>query len=205
MTEPAKRIPTGISVVTPRLFCSDPAALIAFCTTTFGAVERGRRPGPDGKIAHALLDIGSSTLMIESEWPDVKNRAPARDGSSPVVLYVYVDDVDDAVGRAAAAGATILMPLTNQFWGDRTAWIMDPGGHVWTIATRIEETTEEERRRRLARSFGELTRAANERPARGLMEAQMTRRAASYTSAATASLDRSPSITTQPPAPACRR
>ena len=74
---------------------------------------------------------------------------PRRQGSSPVVLYVYVEDVDATLKRAEAAGAKLLIGLANQFWGDRTAWIMDPAGHVWTIATRIEETTEQERRDRL--------------------------------------------------------
>lgn len=90
-------------------------------------------------------------IMIESEWPEVANRAPSPDGSSPVVLYLYVEDVDRTAERAVAAGAKIVMPLSNQFWGDRTAWIVDPSGHVWTLATRIEETTEEERQARLAR------------------------------------------------------
>jgi len=90
-------------------------------------------------------------VMIESEWPEVPNRAPAPDGSSSVALYVYVENVDEAVQRAVRSGARILMPATNQFWGDRTAWIIDPSGHVWTVATRIEETTEEQRQERLAR------------------------------------------------------
>jgi PhnB protein len=88
-------------------------------------------------------------VMIESEWPGFANRAPPQDGSSPVALYVYLDDVDAAVARAVASGAKVLMAATDQFWGDRTAWILDPQGHVWTVATRVEEPTEEERRRRL--------------------------------------------------------
>jgi PhnB protein len=90
-------------------------------------------------------------IMIEAEWPAIASRAPARDGSSPVVIFVYVEDVDAVVARAVGAGATILMPLANQFWGDRTAWIMDLSGHVWTVATRIEDTTEAERQARLDR------------------------------------------------------
>jgi PhnB protein len=86
--------------------------------------------------------------MIESEWPTLSSRAPAPDGSSPVVLFVYVSDVDQTVERALAGGAHVLHPAQNQFWGDRTAWIMDPSGHVWTIATRIEQTTAEERTER---------------------------------------------------------
>ena len=151
MPKPANGIPEGASAIIPRLFCRDPVAESEFCTTAFGAVEGVRRPGADGKIAHALITIGPAMVMIESEWPGIANRAPLPDGSSPVVLYVYVANVDETVERAVGAGATILMPLTDQFWGDRTAWIMDPSGHVWTVATRIEETTEEERQARLAR------------------------------------------------------
>jgi PhnB protein len=145
MTSMGKGIPAGASVVIPRLVCRDPAAAIAFCMHTFDAVERLRRPGPDGKVAHAMLTIGPAMLMIEGEWPTLASRAPALDGSSPVILYVYVEDVDRAVERAAAAGAHVLIPATNQFWGDRTAQVMDPSGHVWTIASRIEETSAEER------------------------------------------------------------
>jgi PhnB protein len=150
MTSPVKGIPDGASAVIPRLFCRDPVAEIEFCTRAFAAVELNRRPGADGKTAHALVTIGPAMLMIESEWPQVANRAPSLDGSSPVVLYVYVENVDETIRRAEAAGAKIIMPPANQFWGDRTAWIMDPSGHVWTIATRVEEPTEDERKARLA-------------------------------------------------------
>jgi PhnB protein len=159
MTEQFKGIPEGASAIIPRLYCSDPLAELEFCTTTFGAVERVRRPGPDGKVAHALITIGPAMVMIESEWPGIANRAPVPDGSSPVVLYAYVENVDETVERAVSAGARILMPLTDQFWGDRTAWIMDPSGHVWTVASRIEETTEEQRKARLAEIHADAPRS----------------------------------------------
>jgi PhnB protein len=145
-----KGIPDGASVVIPRLVCRDPAAAIEFCVSTFGAIEQVRRPAPDGTVGHALMTIGPGMVMIESEWPALPSRAPQPDGSSPVVIYVYVEDVDQTVERAVAHGAKVLIPVRNQFWGDRTAWIMDPSGHVWTIATRIEETTEQERQDRWA-------------------------------------------------------
>jgi PhnB protein len=148
MTGKAKGIPHGASVVIPRLVCRDPAAAIRFCASTFEAVERVRRPGPDGTVAHALMTIGPAMIMIESEWPTLSSRAPAPDGSSPVVMYVYVEDVDQTVERALAGGARVLVPLQDQFWGDRTASVVDPSGHVWTIASRIEETAEEERKAR---------------------------------------------------------
>jgi PhnB protein len=155
MTDAVKGIPDNTSVVIPRLFCHDVSAEIDFCKNTFGAVELGRRPGPDGALAHALLTIGPAMIMIEAEWPQVANRAPKPDGSSPVVLYVYVDDVDKTVERAVAGGAKVLSPVQNQFWGDRIGWVMDPAGHVWTIATRVEEITKGERQDRLSRIHAE--------------------------------------------------
>ena len=135
-------------MVTPMLVCRDAAAEIDFCKTTFGAVEVVRRPGPDGKVAHALVTIGPAMVMIEGEWPTLASRAPQPDGSSPVVIFIYVEDVDKVVERAVAAGARVLVPLKDQFWGDRTARIADPSGHVWTIASRVEETSTEERKER---------------------------------------------------------
>lgn len=150
VTSSAKGIPEGVPVVIPRLVCRDPAAEIDFCAAAFGAVAVNRRPGPDGTLAHALLTIGPAMVMIEREWTVLASRAPAPDGSSPVVIYLYVSDVDATVERAVAGGARVLIPAQDQFWGDRTAWIVDPSGHVWTIASRIEETTEQERSDRWA-------------------------------------------------------
>jgi PhnB protein len=138
-------LPANTSVVIPRLICRDPASEIDFCVQAFEAAELNRRPGPDGTVSHALLQIGPAMIMIEAEWPTLPSRAPAPDGTSPVVIFVYVPDVDKTVERATAHGARILVPLQNQFWGDRIAWLVDPAGHVWTAATRIEETTAEER------------------------------------------------------------
>ena len=148
MMSNVKPIPDGVPVVMPMLVCRDAAAEIDFCKTTFGAEELNRRPGPDGAVAHALVKIGPAMVMIEGEWPTLASRAPQPDGSSPVVLYVYVEDVDKVVERAVAAGAKVLIPVKDQFWGDRTARIADPSGHVWTVASRVEETSSEERRER---------------------------------------------------------
>ena len=144
----AKPIPDGVPVVMPVLVCRNAAAEIDFCKTTFGAVELVRRPGPDGTVAHALVTIGPAMVMIEGEWPTLASRAPQPDGSSPVVIFIYVEDVDKAVERAVAAGAKVLIPVKDQFWGDRTGRIVDPSGHVWTVASRIEETSSEERTER---------------------------------------------------------
>ena len=158
MADRVKGIPDDSSVVMPRLFCRDVAAEIDFCEKTFGAVERVRRPGPDGTVAHALMTIGPAMIMIEAEWPGLTSRAPKPDGSSPVAIFVYVEDVDKTVEHAVKGGAKVLVPVENQFWGDRIGWVMDPSdpsGHVWTIATRIEETTEAERKDRWSAKLAE--------------------------------------------------
>ncbi|MGI8785887.1 MAG: VOC family protein [Acidobacteriota bacterium] len=144
----AQGVPEGASVVTPMLVCRDAGAELEFCKTAFGAVERVRRPGPDGAVAHGLVTIGGAMVMIEAEWPTLGSRAPVADGSSPVVIYVYVDGVDRVVERAVAAGAKVLVPVQDQFWGDRTGRIVDPSGHVWIVSSRIEETSEDQRRDR---------------------------------------------------------
>ena len=156
-----KPIPDGVPVVMPMLVCRDAAAEIDFCKTTFGAVELVRRPSPDGNVAHAALTIGGAMIMIEGEWPSLASRAPTPDGSSPVVIYVYVEDVDQTVERAVAGGAKVLFPVENQFWGDRIGWIMDPSGHVWTVATHIEETTEQERKDRWSSTLTDQGRASD--------------------------------------------
>jgi PhnB protein len=143
-----KPVPDGVPVVMPMLVCRDASAAIDFCKATFGAVELGRRPGPDGTVAHAALTIGGAMIMIEAEFPTLASRAPHPDGTSPVVIYVYVEDVDAVIERAVVAGAKVLFPVKNQFWGDRTGRIMDPSGHVWTISTRVEETSSPERQDR---------------------------------------------------------
>jgi PhnB protein len=150
MAAKMKGVPENSSVVIPRLVCKDPAIAIDFYSGTFGAVEVVRRPAPDGNVGHALMTIGPAMIMIEAEWPTLPSRAPAQDGTSPVVIFVYVADVDQTVQRAVDRGARILIPAQDQFWGDRIAWVMDPSGHVWTIGTRMEDTTEQERTDRWA-------------------------------------------------------
>ena len=144
-----KSVPQGVQAVFPMLVCRSPDAEMSFCAFAFGAVEQVRRPGPDGSAIHIAMRINDAFLVVQSEFPDVfASRAPAADASSPVVIFVYVADVDQAVENAVAMGAKVLMPAQDQFWGDRTARILDPSGHVWTVASRIEETTEEQRSQR---------------------------------------------------------
>jgi PhnB protein len=114
-------LPDNTSLVIPRLVCADAAAEMAFCLATFEGEELNRRPGPDGEVAHGLLKIIGEMIMIEGVWPSLPSRPPPPDASSPVVMFVYVPDVDATVERAVANGARILVPLQDQFWGDRTA------------------------------------------------------------------------------------
>jgi PhnB protein len=148
MASNVKPIPEGVAALFPMLICRHPEAQVEFCKTAFGAVEGVRRPGKDGKLAHAALTINRAMLIIQGEFSEVASRAPKPDASSPVVIYVYVENVDQVVERAVAAGAKVLIPIKDQFWGDRTARIMDPSGHVWTVSTRKEETTEPQRAQR---------------------------------------------------------
>ena len=148
MAANVKPVPENSSLVIPRLFCRDLPAETEFLMATFEAEDLNRRPGPDGKIIHVLLTIRGQMLMLEAEYPTLPSRVPALDGSSPVVIFVYVANVDRVVERATSLGARLLVPVKDQFWGDRVGWIMDPEGHVWTVATRIEETTAQERTER---------------------------------------------------------
>jgi PhnB protein len=150
------QLPENTSIIIPRLVCRDPAAEVEFCVRALNAVSLNERPGPDGSLAHALLKIGPEMIMIEAEWPSLPSRAPTMDATSPVVIFVYVPDVDDTIRRATECGARIVVPVANQFWGDRTAWMMDPAGHVWTVATRIEQTTSDERTQRWNKELDQL-------------------------------------------------
>ena len=125
------------TLVIPMLVCRDAASEIAFCAAAFGAQELACRRGPADVVVHATLSIGGAMIMIHDESPHLGSRAPQTDGSSPVVIYLYVAHVDDVIARAVAAGARILLPPTNQPWGDRVGRIIDPAGHVWNVATRV--------------------------------------------------------------------
>ena len=134
-------MPTYVRALIPMLVCADAAAEIDFCKAAFGAVELSRRSAEDGSVTHATLGIGELLIMVHGETAHLASRAPQGDGSSPVVIYLYLPDVYAVVARAVAAGARILTPLEDQFWGDRMARIVDPAGHVWNVASRVETST----------------------------------------------------------------
>lgn len=129
-------------LIAPMLVCADAAQESAFCQTAFGAVELSRRTGADGRVIHATLAFFDSLFMVHNDAPQLGSRPPAPDGSSPVVHFIYCGDVDGTIARALAAGATLLMPAEDQFWGDRVGRIIDPAHHVWNIAARITESNE---------------------------------------------------------------
>src|SRR3954468_23044749 len=123
-------------IAVPMLVCRDAAAEIAFCKAAFNAAELSRRS--DGaSVVHATLKIGDALIMVHGEVAKLASRAPSPDGSSPVVTYLYLDDVDGVIARAEAAGARVLVPITDAPWGDRVGRIIDPAGHVWNVATRL--------------------------------------------------------------------
>jgi PhnB protein len=102
-----------------------------------------------------MLLFGPAMLMIEAENPEVPTRPPNPDSSSAVVIYLYVEDVDATVERALKRGGKLVVPVETHFWGDRIGWVQDPSGHMWTIATRVEETTENQRRERWSKISSE--------------------------------------------------
>jgi PhnB protein len=137
MMSNAKPIGDDVRAVIPMLVCRDGASEIDFCKTAFGAVERSRRLASDGAVIHATLTVGGFTIMVHGVFPNLASRAPQPDGSSSVVIYIYVEDVDIVIERAVAAGAKVQLPATNAFWGDRVGRIIDPSGHVWNVAAHI--------------------------------------------------------------------
>jgi PhnB protein len=143
-------IPEGFHNLTPSLTLNDAAGAIEFYKQAFGAVEVNRAPAPDGKkLWHAEVQIGDSRVMLSDEFPEMGGWGSARTlGGTPITLWLYVKDVDAVFKAATDAGATSVMAVENQFWGDRMGTIEDPFGYRWSIATRVEDVSEEEQRRR---------------------------------------------------------
>lgn len=139
-----KPIPDGMHSVTPHLICAGASDAIAFYEKAFGAVELNRMPGPDGKLMHAAIRIGTSVVYLFDEMPQWGALGPNALKGSPVTLHLFVEDADASFTRAVAAGAVVKMPMADQFWGDRYGKVTDPFGHDWAIATRIRDMTPEE-------------------------------------------------------------
>jgi PhnB protein len=144
MSAPVKPIPDGYHSVTPYLYLRNAAALIEFYKRAFGATEIFRMDGPDGRIGHAELQIGSSRIMLADESPTMKAFSPLHYGGASSSFMLYVENVDEVVAQAVAAGAKITRPIADQFYGDRTGGVEDPSGQNWYIATHIRDVSPEE-------------------------------------------------------------
>jgi PhnB protein len=143
-----KPVPEGYRTVTPYLMARRADQAIEFYKRAFGAKERFRMQGQDGRVMHAELQIGDSLVFLCDEFPEMGGKSPETLKGSPVSLFLYVEDVDAWFQQAVDAGATVKTPVADQFWGDRWGALTDPFGHEWHLATRVEEVSPEELERR---------------------------------------------------------
>jgi PhnB protein len=151
-----KPIPEGYHSLQIYLAVEDASKAIDFYREAFSAEEVMRMPGPDGKIAHAELQIGDSKLMLSDPFPQSQVRPPSERGGTTASVFMYVDDVDATFDQATAAGADVVMQLEDMFWGDRFGTLSDPFGHVWSIATHKEDLSEEEMAERSKAAMAEM-------------------------------------------------
>lgn len=147
-------IPKGYHTITIYLTVKNAAKAIDFYKDAFNAVEVIRKNRPGGKIGHAEIKIGDSNLMLADEFPELGVKSPEAFGGSPVGIFLYVEDVDTMVNQAVKLGATLIRPVENMFYGDRSGAIKDPFGHTWYISTHIEDVSDEELEKRAAKIFG---------------------------------------------------
>ncbi len=137
-------IPKDMHTVTPHLVCEGAADAIEFYKKAFNAVELTRMPGPMGRLMHAAVKIGDSTVMLADDFPEHGGHGPKALNGSPVTLHMYVVDTDATFQQAVDAGASVRMAPADMFWGDRYAQVTDPFGHHWAIATHLKDMTPEE-------------------------------------------------------------
>jgi PhnB protein len=137
-------IPEGYHTVTPYLAVDDAAQAIDFYKQAFGAKERVRMDAPENKIGHAELEIGDSLVMLSDALPQFSTRPPKELGGTSVSVFMYAEDVDAVVKQAVDAGGTVTMEVADQFWGDRMGSVTDPFGHLWLVATHVEDVAPEE-------------------------------------------------------------
>jgi len=150
-TKATRFIPEGFGTLTPYLVMSGASEAIEFYKKVFNATELVRMPMPNGKVGHAELRVGNSRFMLADEMPEMNMRGPKSLGGSPVGLCVYFEDCDSVFNRAVASGAKVERALADQFYGDRSGTVIDPFGHVWTIATHKEDVSPEEIKQRMAK------------------------------------------------------
>jgi PhnB protein len=154
MTGKAKPIPDGYQAATPYLCVKDAAAAIEFYKKAFGAIELLRIVGPDGKVGHAEMKIGNAPIMLSDEYPEMQVVSPQTLGGSSVTIMIFFEDVDALAKQAVAAGAKLVRQVEDQFYGDRSGLLEDPFGHRWSVATRKEDMTPEEMRKRAKALYG---------------------------------------------------
>lgn len=144
-------IPKGYNAITPYLIIRGAAKAIEYYKKVFGATEIMRMPGPNGTVGHAELKIGDSNIMLADENPNMGqgHASAATIGASPVSIYLYIPDVDKVFDRAVAEGAKVLKPVQDQFYGDRSGFLQDPFGHLWGLATHVEDVSADEMQRRM--------------------------------------------------------
>ena len=147
-------VPEGYHTVTPYLAVHDGAAALAFYQKAFNAQVLFQMPAPGGRIGHAELQIGDSRVMLADEHPEIGFRGPKMLGGSAVMLHLYVDDCDAWFDRAVKAGAKVLRPLEDQFYGDRGGQVEDPFGHSWYLSTHKEDVSPEEMEERAKKAHG---------------------------------------------------
>ena len=155
MTKP---VPDGFHTVTPSLVVSNAVEAMEFYKKAFNANEIYKFPTPDGKILHAMIQIGDSFVMMSDEFPTMGMKSPTTIGGTAVTLHLYVDDSDKIFKQAVDAGAIITMPIMDSFWGDRFGTVMDPYGHSWAIATHKIDMTPEGLRKAGEEYFDTLTK-----------------------------------------------
>jgi PhnB protein len=156
MPSPVKRVPEGQHTVSPHLTVRDGVQIIEFYKQAFGAKEVRRSLAPDGKsLLHAEIQIGDSRIFLNDEFPQMNMACPLARGGTSVVIHLYVEDVDSLYRQAVDAGAKVIMPLADQFWGDRYAVVEDPSGHYWSMASHVQDMTQEQMKKASAEMFGD--------------------------------------------------
>ena len=153
-------IPAGYHTATPYLIVNDGSRAIEFYKKAFNAKETVRMDGPAGKIGHAELKIGDSMIMLSDEMPGGSGKSPKSLGGSSASVFLYVEDVDSTYKQAVAAGAKSEMQPQNQFWGDRFGKLEDPFGHLWAIATHVEDVAPDEMEKRGREAMAKMAQAA---------------------------------------------
>ena len=153
-----EKIPKDYHSITPVLIVKNGDEAIEFYKKGFGVQQRSRMKGPDGRVAHAGLKLGDSVFMLSDEYPEMDCHSPKTIGGSPVSMYVYVDDVDSFFDKAISAGAKVLDPIKDQFWGDRHGRLEDPFGHLWSIATHKKDLSEDEMKKAAEAAFSQMSK-----------------------------------------------